>query len=99
MIKYVIIEEKAETRTTDVVNEAMDDGLQNGYYNVLAEVETIEEARKILSKHIITPKKNGKIYTSYLVYAEKQEYNESLEEWESTGTYEFAEVVTDDDDE
>lgn len=98
MTKYVIISEKAESRTADVINEAMNEGLQNGSYTVLAEVETIEDARKILSKHKIHPEKSGKRYESYLVYADEQEYDESIEEWESTGTYEFAEVVIDEDE-
>lgn len=98
MKRYLVISEKAETKTEDVINEAMNEGLQNGSYTVLAEVETIEDARKILSKHKIRPEKNGKRYESYLVYADEQEYDESIEEWESTGTYEFAEVVIDEDE-
>lgn len=98
MKRYLVISEKAETKTEDVINEAMNEGLQNGYYTVLAEVETIEDARKILSQHKIHPEKSGKRYESYLVYAEEQEYDEDSEQWETTGTYEFAEVVIDDDD-
>lgn len=97
MTKYVIISEKAETRTADVINEAMENGLQNGYYSVLAEVDTIEQARDILVKHTIKPEKCGNRYESYLVYAEEQEYNDISEEYESTGTYEFAALITDDE--
>lgn len=97
MKKWLVIEEAIEARTEDVISEAYDQGLQNGYFKIIAEVATLEEARKILSENIISVKKISatvKRYSADLYYIEEQEWDEDMEEWETDlDSLEFAEVV------
>lgn len=99
MKKYLVIEEPIETKTSDVISEAYEQGIQNGYFKIIAETESLEEARKVLAKNTIDVKKKGKIYTAILYYLEEQEYNE-IEEWETNlDSLEFAKIIVKENEE
>ena len=97
MKKYLVIEEPIETRTEDIISEAYEQGLKNGYFKIIAEVATLEEARKILSENIISVKRISapvKRYSADLYYIEEQEWDEDMEEWETNlDSLEFAKIT------
>lgn len=98
MKKWLVIEEAIEARTEDVISEAYEQGLQNGYFKIIAETETLEEARKILAENTIAVSSfktaGGKRYSANLYYLEEQEWDEDMEEWETDlDSLEFAKVV------
>lgn len=102
--KYVIIEEPIQARTTDVIAEAYEKGFQNGYYKILFETESLEEARRELAKYTITVHRvenfyNVKRYEALLTYIEALDWNEDIEEWEGDlDSLEFAEIINKEDD-
>lgn len=104
MKKYLVIEEPIETRTSDVISEAYEQGLQNGYFEIIAEAESLEEARKILTENTIIVSSvrtaGGKRYSADLYYLEEQEWDEDMEEWETDlDSLEFAKIVETEEDE
>ena len=104
MKKYLVIEEPIETRTSDVISEAYEKGLKNGYYKVIAETENLEEARKILAENTIAVSSfrtaGGKRYSADLYYIEEQEWNEDMEEWETNlDNLEFAKIIVKENEE
>lgn len=103
MKKYLVIEEPIETRTEDIISEAYEQGLKNGYFKIIAEVATLEEARKILSENIISVKRISapvKRYSADLYYIEEQEWNEDMEEWETDlDSLEFAKIIVKENEE
>lgn len=103
MKKYLVIEEPIETRTEDIISEAYEQGLQNGYFKIIAEVANLEEARKILSENIISIKRISapvKRYSADLYYIEEQEWNEDMEEWETDlDSLEFAKIIVKENEE
>lgn len=93
MKKYLVIEEPIETRTSDVISEAYEQGIQNGYFKIIAETESLEEARKVLEKNTIEIEKRNTRYNAILYYLEAQEWNEKTEEWETDlDSLEFAKM-------
>lgn len=93
MKKYLVIEEPIETRTSDVISEAYEQGIQNGYFKIIAETESLEEARKVLAKNTIEIEKRNTRYNAILYYLEAQEWNENMEEWETDlDSLEFAKM-------
>lgn len=104
MKKYLVIEEPIETKTADVISEAYEQGLKNGYYKVIAETENLEEARKILAENTIAVSSfrtaGGKRYSANLYYIEEQEWDEDMEEWETDlDSLEFAKIIVKENEE
>ncbi len=104
MKKYLVIEEPIETRTSDVISEAYEQGLQNGYFEIIAETESLEEARKILAENTIIVSSSrtagGKRYSANLYYLEEQEWDEDIEEWETNlDSLEFAKIIVKENEE
>lgn len=97
MEKYLVICEPIETKTKDVISEAFEQGLQNGYFEAVEETESLDEARKILAKNLINVRRISapvKRYSADLYYLVKVEWDEYIEDWETDlDSLEFAEVT------
>lgn len=100
MKKWEIINEtselKATTKASEIIDKFFESGIGNGTTAVIANVETLEEARKLLADYRCTSRIMSTVRMCDFYYAAEVEYDEDYDEWEQTGNYEFAEIEADD---
>ncbi|MBQ4534886.1 MAG: hypothetical protein IJA18_06765 [Ruminococcus sp.] len=106
-MRYKVINESNEINKRDVkeyesiIDACVSNGLQNGSFKVIAEFDNYEEAKKELEKYRCTISERRtavSFYSMDVYYIEEQEWNESAEEYEPTGDYDFAEMAEEDEE-
>lgn len=100
--KYIIINETTEIPSRDfkehgsIADALTARGLQNGSFSQNGEFETLEAARAELAKHRTAYRIQAgfagvRFYAADVYYIAERGYNDDWDEWEDTGSYEFAE--------
>ena len=93
MEKFEIIYETAEIdmKAENIIDAFMENGIQNGYYEIKGEYSTREEALTSLKKYRCTASISGGIRTAYIYYVQESFLNE-YDEWEVADGLDFAEM-------